>query len=70
MSAIRLMQSGTALWFARHEMRLAWRDWVAMMTAGSARAAIGSRSACFAFAIVLHAVAYFVVGRLRRRHAR
>ena len=25
---------GTMAWFARHELRLAWRDWVAMMTAG------------------------------------
>jgi ABC-2 type transport system permease protein len=57
-----MMQSGTALWFARHEMRLAWRDWVAMMTAGKRarryRVAVG----LLAFAIVLHAVAYFVVG--------
>jgi ABC-2 type transport system permease protein len=25
---------GSVLWFARHEFRLAWRDWVSMMTAG------------------------------------
>ena len=28
------MQPGTAIWFARHESRLAWRDWLSMMTAG------------------------------------
>ena len=29
------MSSAAALtWFARHEIRLAWRDWLAMMTAG------------------------------------
>jgi ABC-2 type transport system permease protein len=57
-----MTQSGTALWFARHEMRLAWRDWVAMMTAGKHarryRVAVG----LLAFVVVLHAVAYFVVG--------
>ena len=29
------MSSATALsWFARHEIRLAWREWLAMMTGG------------------------------------
>ena len=26
--------TGTIVWFARHESRLAWRDWLSMMTAG------------------------------------
>ncbi len=56
-----MIQAGTAVWFARHELRLAWRDWVAMMTAGKAarrrRVVIG-----FAlFVIGLHVVAYFAV---------
>ena len=25
---------GTAVWFAQHESRLAWRGWLAMLTAG------------------------------------
>ena len=29
-----MSQAGTAVWFARHESRLAWRDFVSMMTAG------------------------------------
>jgi ABC-2 type transport system permease protein len=57
-----MIQSGTAVWFARHEWRLAWRDWVALMTAGKAarrrRVAIGIG----AFVIGMHVVAYFVVG--------
>jgi len=57
-----MIQPGTAVWFARHESRLAWRDWVAMMTAGKAalrrRVALG----ILAFVIGMHAVAYFVVG--------
>ena len=29
------MSSAAALsWFARHEIRLAWREWLAMMTGG------------------------------------
>ena len=28
------MTPGTAVWFARHESRLAWRDWLSMITAG------------------------------------
>ena len=56
------IQSGTAVWFARHESRLAWRDWLSMMTAGRRqrrrRVAIGIAI----FVIFMHAVAYSVVG--------
>ena len=32
------MSAGRSLtWFARHELRLAWREWLAMMTAGRRR---------------------------------
>ena len=57
-----MIQPGTAVWFARHESRLAWRDWLAMMTAGRRerrrRVAIG----IVAFVVFMHAVAYSVVG--------
>jgi ABC-2 type transport system permease protein len=57
------MSSATALtWFARHEIRLAWREWLAMMTAGRFR----KRSAIIgliAFAVILHLPAYAVIGR-------
>jgi ABC-2 type transport system permease protein len=57
-----MTQAGTAVWFARHESRLAWRDWVALMTAGKSerrrRVAIG----IVAFVVGMHVVAYFVVG--------
>ena len=34
----RRMSSAAALsWFARHEIRLAWREWLAMMTGGAAK---------------------------------
>ncbi|MEA2903467.1 MAG: type transport system permease protein, partial [Alphaproteobacteria bacterium] len=28
------MHAGSLPWFAQHEFRLAWRDWLSMMTAG------------------------------------
>jgi ABC-2 type transport system permease protein len=49
-------------WFARHEIRLAWREWLAMMTGGRRkrnRAVIG----LIIFAAVLHLPAYAVIGR-------
>jgi ABC-2 type transport system permease protein len=49
-------------WFARHEIRLAWREWLAMMTGGRRRrnrAVIG----LLIFAAILHLPAYAVVGR-------
>ncbi|MFN5483412.1 MAG: permease, partial [Bradyrhizobium sp.] len=49
-------------WFARHEFRLAWREWLAMMTGGRRRrnhAVIG----LLVFAAILHLPAYAVVAR-------
>jgi ABC-2 type transport system permease protein len=57
------MSSATALtWFARHEIRLAWREWLAMMTGGrrkKTRAVIG----LIVFAAIIHLPAYAVIGR-------
>jgi ABC-2 type transport system permease protein len=50
------------LWFARHEIRLGWREWLAMMTGGRRkrkRAVIG----LIVIAAILHLPAYAVVGR-------
>jgi ABC-2 type transport system permease protein len=56
-------QPGTAVWFAQHEMRLAWRDWLAMLTAGRRERVWKVAIGIGAFVIVMHAVAYFLVGR-------
>ena len=57
------MSSAAALsWFARHEIRLAWREWLAMMTGGRrkrTRAVIG----LIIFAAIMHLPAYAVIGR-------
>jgi ABC-2 type transport system permease protein len=50
-------------WFARHELRLAWREWLAMMTGGrrgrKRRVIIG----LIMFAAILHLPAWAVIGR-------
>jgi ABC-2 type transport system permease protein len=54
---------GTAVWFARHEWRLAWRDWLAMMTAGRRERLRRVVIAIAIFVIFMHFVAYWTVGR-------
>jgi ABC-2 type transport system permease protein len=56
-------QAGTAVWFARHEARLAWRDWLAMMTAGRRERLRRVVIAIVIFVIFMHFVAYWMVGR-------
>jgi len=58
-----IVQPGSTIWFARHEMRLAWRDWLAMMTAGKRKRLPRVVVAFAAFVIFMHFVAYWVVGR-------
>src|SRR5205085_2602329 len=59
----RRMSSAAALsWFARHEIRLAWREWLAMMTGARkkrTRAVVG----LLLLAAFLHLPAYGVIGR-------
>jgi ABC-2 type transport system permease protein len=58
-----MIAPGTAVWFARHESRLAWRDWLAMLTAGRRQRLWKVSIGIAAFVIVMHAVAYALVGR-------
>jgi ABC-2 type transport system permease protein len=57
------MTTAALSWFARHEIRLAWREWLAMMTGGR----IGRRRAVIigllVFGALLHIPAYIVIGR-------
>ena len=58
------MSSTTALtWFARHELRLAWREWLAMMTAGRRGRKRAAVIGLVVFAAVMHLPAYAVIGR-------
>jgi ABC-2 type transport system permease protein len=58
-----MSQAGSAVWFARHESRLAWRDFVAMMTAGRRTRARKVAIGFVVFVIIMHVIAYSVVGR-------
>lgn len=58
------MSSATALsWFARHELRLAWREWFAMMTGGRRKRARAAIVGLLVFAAILHVPAWAVIGR-------
>jgi ABC-2 type transport system permease protein len=58
------MSSATALsWFARHELRLTWREWLAMMTGGRRRRKRSAIIGLTVFAAVMHLPAWAVVGR-------
>src|SRR6476619_1868357 len=56
------MSSAAALsWFGRHEIRLAWREWLAMMT-GARRTRQRAVIGLLALAAILHLPAYAVIG--------
>src|SRR6195952_4481059 len=50
-------------WFARHELRLAWREWLAMMTAGRRGRKRAAIIGLIVFMAILHLPAYAVIGR-------
>ena len=50
------------LWLARHELRLAWRDWRAMITAGGRRNLAVAAAVLALVMVLLHLPAYAVVG--------
>ena len=55
--------AGTAIWFAQHESRLAWRDWLSMITAGRRERLRKVAIGVVAFILFMHFVAYWMVGR-------
>jgi ABC-2 type transport system permease protein len=56
---------GTIGWFARHEARLAWRDWLSLMTGGHRRRARTVALGFLAFAIMMHGVAWLMLSNYR-----
>ena len=56
-----MSQPATLAWFARHELSLAWRDWLAMMTAGKRRRERKVAVVLIVLAAILHLVAYRTV---------
>ena len=58
-----MSMAGTAIWFARHESRLAWRDWLSMITAGRRERLRKVVVAIVVFFAFMHVVASWMVGR-------
>ena len=64
------MTPTTALsWFARHELRLAWREGLAMLTGGRRRRTRAAVIGIVAFAAFLHLPAWAVIGRFAELRA-
>jgi ABC-2 type transport system permease protein len=57
------MNSAALTWFARHEIRLAWREWLAMMTGGRRGRKRAAIVGIVILAAILHLPAYAVIGR-------
>ena len=57
------MTSLALSWFARHEIRLAWREWLAMMTGGRRGRRRAVIIGLLVFGGLLHIPAYAVIGR-------
>jgi len=49
------------IWLAGHELRLGWRDWVSLMTAGHRNRARTVAVALIVFAAFMHVFAYWIV---------
>ena len=56
-----MSQPATLPWLAGHELRLGWRDWAALMTAGRRRRARNVAIAILIAAAVMHLFAWWIV---------
>ena len=56
-----MIHSGSLAWFARHELRLSWRDLMHMLTAGDRRRRRSVFIALALFAAFMHFIAYVTV---------
>jgi ABC-2 type transport system permease protein len=54
-------QPASLTWFGRHELRLIWRDWISMMTAGKRGREPILAGVAVVFAALIHMLAYFLV---------
>jgi ABC-2 type transport system permease protein len=57
------MHAASLTFFARHELRLAWRDWLSMMTAGRRGRERVVAIALMIFIVFAHLLAYYFVAR-------
>ena len=57
-----MTRPATITWFASHELRLSWRDWLSMMTAGQRWRGRNVAIALVLFGAFLHLIAVMMVG--------
>ena len=58
-----MSQPATLTWLTGHELRLGWRDWVSLMTAGRRHRGRTVTIALIVFAAFMHLLAWSMVGR-------
>ncbi|HUL89482.1 MAG TPA: permease [Pseudolabrys sp.] len=56
-----MSQPASLTWLAGHEIRLGWRDWASLMTAGGRTRGRNATIALIVFAIFMHVFAYWTV---------
>ena len=59
-----MSRPATITWFAAHELRLSWRDWLAMMTAGRRWRERNVAIVLAIFGAFMHLIAFAMVGQL------
>jgi len=57
-----MSRPGSIGWLAGHEARLAWRDWLSLMTAGRRRRARTVAVGFIGFAVFMHGLAWLMLG--------
>lgn len=57
------MKPGSFAWFARHEIRLAWRDWLFLLSGGHSRRGFGVLLGVVGFVLFMHALAFVTLPR-------
>ncbi len=55
-----MIQPGSIVWYARHEARLAWRDWLSMMTGGHRRRRAIVIAGLAVYIAFMHGLAWFM----------
>ena len=56
-----MIRPGSIGWFALHETRLAWRDWLSLMSAGRRRRTSTVVASFIVFAVFAHGLAVLVL---------
>ncbi len=61
-----MSRPGSILWLAGHELRLAWRDWLSMVTAGNRRRVSTAIAVLLFIGLLLHLPAWAIVARFAK----